>query len=160
VQTNGGELCDLVRCVCSQSVRSRSVWRDAGCVHIQLTLGITESTSSVQFSSVSVLWTRLNAADPHGSSVNILAPSGSSQSCSASAVAVRLFARLFQADRSCSYDSIPDCDFFIDAVIYRRSDSNDCSDSPHGAVNQETGAGRQTDWLGVVKSIKSNQIWL
>jgi len=54
----------------------------------------------------------------------------------------------------------PTAIFFIDAVIYRRSDSNDCSDSPHGAVNLETGAGRQTDWLGVVKSIKSNQIWL
>jgi len=48
------ELCDLVRCVCSQSIQSTCRWC---CAHEQLTHGITErlvQVSSVQFSACAV----------------------------------------------------------------------------------------------------------
>jgi len=45
-RTGVRELCDLVRCACSQSVRSRSTRRDAALCDWPITLCVTGSTSS------------------------------------------------------------------------------------------------------------------
>ena len=55
----------LCRRVCSQSVWSRSMWRALDCAHDQLTLGVTGSTSSGQFS-----FNRKSDAEPVAPSFN------------------------------------------------------------------------------------------
>ena len=53
------QLCSLVRRACSQSVQSRSTWRELFCARDQLPLCITGSTSWGRLSWVHAMWTGL-----------------------------------------------------------------------------------------------------